>query len=146
MTDYNIADFIRAGKSKLKTMVISEAIRPGEVLNVQDASLYDQDDTDLGVFINDIRVTTAMGSQATANQRGYYIPMTDAAGCEVRMTEGGHSSISGGAYVKVTTDGKIAAWSYVDGEPGSDTFRDVIGRASEAIAQGGTGWVKLGRV
>ncbi|MEX2753978.1 MAG: hypothetical protein Q6365_001200, partial [Candidatus Sigynarchaeota archaeon] len=98
--EYKITKFCRQGQGKIKTCYITEAMYPGDVLNAQDFSLYDQGDTDLGVFLNTMTLGTNMGSQATANQRGYYIPMTDAAGCEVRMTEGGHSSISGGAYVK----------------------------------------------
>jgi len=146
MTTYNRSNFIRKGNEKVKTCVISEAQYPGKVMNVQDFSEYDQGDTDLGVFLNDVQLSTAHGAQATNNGRGFFVPMNDCAGVEVNMTEAGVGTISAGAYVKVTTGGEITTWSYVDGQPGSDTFRDVIGRAAESIATDSTGWVKLGRL
>jgi hypothetical protein len=109
-------------------------------------SEYDQGDTDLGVFIDDINLNTNAGTQVSGSQKAFYVPMNDCAGVEALMTEAGVGTISAGAYVKVTTGGEITTWSYVDGQPGTDTFRDVIGRAAESIATDSTGWVKLGRL
>jgi hypothetical protein len=144
--EYKITTFIRQGQAKIKTCYITEAMYPGDVMNVQDFTEFDMGDTDLGVFLNDMALSKNMGSECTISQRGYYVPMNDAAGCEVRMTADATGTIAAGAYVKVTTGGRITTWTYANSAVGTDTLRDVIGRTSESIVASSTGWVKLGRV
>jgi len=144
--NYPRSRFIRQGTEKIKTCYITEAQYPGNVMNLVDMTEFDQGDTDLGIFLNDLYYNTNAASQASASQAAFYIPLNDCAGVEVLMTEANVGSITKGAHVKVTTGGEITTWTYVDGVAGSDTVRDVIGQAAEAIAQNSTGWVKLGRL
>ena len=152
-----MSKFIRRGQDKIKTCYLAEATLPGAVLNIQDFTEFDQGDTDLGVLLNGDFWETNAGTNVVTNQRSYFVPLYDAAGCEVIMTEVGGGTISAGAYVKVTTGGKIATWTQAEivaltnPAGGEDwvvvgTMRDVIGRASESIATSSTGWVRLGRV
>lgn len=143
---YPASKFIRNGMEKIKTCRTGEAMYPGHVMNVQDMTEYDGNDTDLGVFLNDQFWNTNIGSQCSSGDKGYYIPLHDCAGVEVRMTEANSGSISAGAYVRVTKGGKIVTWTWANNSEYTDSMRDVIGRAAETIAQGSTGWVKLGRL
>jgi hypothetical protein len=98
--NYPKTKFIRQGSEKIKTCYITEAQYPGGVMNVQDMSEYDQGDTDLGVFIDDINLNTNAGTQVSGSQKAFYVPMNDCAGVEALMTEAGVGTISAGAYVK----------------------------------------------
>ena len=147
MADYALTDFIRKGQARVQTGVLAENTPIGTIINLQDMTQYDADDTDLGINLGpvDLNVAQAHNVDVAAGTVIYYISVADAkaAAAEIKLIDSG-SGLGAGELVRVTTAGDVMDWAYSDTSVATDTMRDVIGTNLATVGENAAGWVRCG--